>query len=233
MNMSAPSPEPVVPRYMNLEEWVTLPGDRALRSALAKADSVDDPSVLDYQKNKLDTALSFVKEFHTAVDAGANYGIVSFNLNNKFSKVYAFEIETSVRECLKKNVGKFQLKNVVVCDCGLSDKEESVALTYEKTSFGTHVNRTKSGDFVCNTLDSFDLTDISFIKIDCEGYEPFILAGAEKTIKKYLPVIFMEDKGHSKRYYGTEGNLAVELLLSWGYKIAQQWPKDCVMIYAE
>ena len=71
--MSAPSPEPVVPRYMNLEEWVTLPGDRALRSALAKADSVDDPSVLDYQKNKLDTALSFVKEFHTAVDAGANY----------------------------------------------------------------------------------------------------------------------------------------------------------------
>ena len=40
-------------------------------------------------------------------------------------------------------------------------------------------------------------------------------------------------KNYSKRYYGTEGNLAVELLLRWGYKIAQQWPKDCVMIYGE
>ena len=69
--------------------------------------------------------------------------------------------------------------------------------------------------------------------MDCEGYEPFILSGAEITIKKHRPVIFMEEKNYSKRYYGTEGNLAVELLLSWGYKIAQQWPKDCVMIYGE
>jgi hypothetical protein len=84
---------------------------------------------------------------------------------------------------------------------------------------------------VCKTLDSFSLPNVSFIKIDCEGYEPFILAGAEQTIKKCRPVILMENKNYSKKYYGTEGNLAVDLLLSWGYKIAQQWPKDCVMIY--
>jgi len=218
---------------MNLEEWITLPGDKALRSALAKADSVDNPTVLDYQKNKLNTALSYVKEFNTAIDAGANYGIMSYNLSNKFLKVYAFEVETSVRECLQKNVEKFNLKNVLVCECGLSDKEESVALNYLKNTFGTYVDRTKSGNFVCKPLDSFNLSDVSFIKMDCEGYEPFILAGAEITIKKYRPVIFMEEKNYSKRYYGTEGNLAVELLLSWGYKMAQQWPKDCVMIYGE
>ena len=220
---------------MNINDWEIVPGDRALRSALAKADIIDDqpPSVTNYQKNKLDIALGFVKNFTTAIDGGANYGIMSYNLNSKFSKIYAFEVDIPVRECLKKNVEKFQLDNVVVCDCGLSDKEELVALNYLKNTFGTYINKEVSGTNICKTLDSFELTEVGFIKLDCEGYEPYILKGAEQTIKKYKPVILMEEKNFSKRYYGEEGNLAVELLLGWGYTMEVSWPKDCVMVYKE
>jgi len=220
---------------MNINNWEIVPGDRALRSALAKADIIDDqpPSVTNYQKNKLDIALGFVKNFTTAIDGGANYGIMSYNLNSKFSKIYAFEVDIPVRECLKKNVEKFQLDNVVVCDCGLSDKEELVALNYLKNTFGTYINKEISGTNICKTLDSFELTEVGFIKLDCEGYEPYILKGAEQTIKKYKPVILMEEKNYSKRYYGEEGNLAVELLLGWGYTMEVSWPKDCVMVYKE
>lgn len=218
---------------MDIEDWVIVPGDKALRSALAKADMINDqtPSVTDYQKTKLDAALGFVKNFTTAIDAGANYGIMSYNLNSKFSKIYAFEVDAPVRECLKKNVEKFQLDNVVICDCGLSDKEEQVSLNYLKNTFGTHVNKEVSGTNICKTLDSFELTEVGFIKLDCEGYEPYILQGAEQTIKKYKPVILMEEKNYSKRYYGEAGNLAVDLLLAWGYTMEISWPKDCVMIY--
>ena len=220
---------------MNINDWEIVPGDRALRSALAKADIIHDqlPSVTNYQKNKLDIALGFVKNFTTAIDGGANYGIMSYNLNSKFSKIYAFEVDIPVRECLKKNVEKFQLDNVVVCDCGLSDKEELVALNYLKNTFGTYINKEVSGTNICKTLDSFELTEVGFIKLDCEGYEPYILKGAEQTIKKYKPVILMEEKNFSKRYYGEEGNLAVELLLGWGYTMEVSWPKDCVMVYKE
>ena len=218
---------------MNIEDWIIVPGDKALKSALAKADSIDNqpPTVTNYQKTKLDAALGFVKNFTTAIDAGANYGIMSYNLNSKFSKIYAFEVDTPVRECLKKNVEKFQLANVVVCDCGLSDKEEQVSLTYKKNTFGTHINKEVAGTHICRTLDSLELTEVGFIKLDCEGYEPYILQGAEQTIKKYKPVILMEEKNYSKRYYGEEGNLAVDLLLAWGYTMEVSWPKDCVMIY--
>ena len=218
---------------MNINDWEIVPGDRALRSALAKADIIHDqlPSVTNYQKNKLDIALGFVKNFTTAIDGGANYGIMSYNLNSKFSKIYAFEVDIPVRECLKKNVEKFQLDNVVVCDCGLSDKEELVALNYLKNTFGTYINKEVSGTNICKTLDSFELTEVGFIKLDCEGYEPYILRGAEKTIKKYKPVILMEEKNYSKRYYGEEGNLAVDILLEWGYTMEVSWPKDCIMIY--
>ena len=218
---------------MTTKNWTVIPGDCALRSALARADSIDNqpPTVTDYQKNKLDIALGFVKNFTTAIDGGANYGIMSYNLNSRFSKIYAFEVDTPVRECLKKNVETFQLDNVVVCDCGLSDKEELVSLNYLKNTFGTHINKQVAGTHICKTLDSFELTDVGFIKLDCEGYEPYILRGAEQTIKKYKPVILMEEKNYSGKYYGEEGNLAVDLLLSWGYTMEVSWPKDCVMIY--
>ena len=218
---------------MKIEDWIVIPGDKAIRSALKKADiNIDrEPCVLDYQKSKLDSALGFVNNFTTAIDAGANYGIMSYNLNSKFSKIYAFEVDTPVRDCLIKNVEKFQLDNVVVCDCGLSDKEELVSLTHKKTTFGTHINKEVAGTHICKTLDSFELTEVGFIKLDCEGYEPYILKGAEQTIKKYRPVILMEEKNYSKRYYGEEGNLAVDLLLSWGYTLEVSWPKDGVMIY--
>ena len=218
---------------MKIEDWIVVPGDRALKFALARADSIDNqpPTVTDYQRGKLNIALGFVKNFTTAIDAGANYGIMSANLNSKFSKIYAFEVDTPVRDCLKKNVEKFQLNNVVVCDSGLSDKEELVSLNYLKNTFGTHINKAVSGTHSCKTLDSFELTEVGFIILDCEGYEPYILKGAEQTIKKYKPVILMEEKNYSKRYYGEEGNLAVELLLGWGYTMEVSWPKDCVMIY--
>jgi len=220
---------------MNIDDWEIIPGDSALRAALKKADPINGraSTVVDYQVNKLEAALRYVKNHSVAIDAGANYGIMSYNLNDKFSKIYAFEVDTPVRECLKKNVVKFQLDNVVVCDCGLSDKEELVSLNYLKNTFGTHVNKEVSGTNICKTLDSFELTEVGFIKLDCEGYEPYILRGAENTIKKYKPVILMEEKNYSSRYYGEEGNLAVELLLAWGYTMEVSWPKDCVMVYRD
>jgi FkbM family methyltransferase len=219
---------------MNIEDWIIVPGDKALRSALAKEKKRrqdDSITILDYQKNNLNEALTYVENFNVAIDAGANYGLMSYSLNEKFSRIHAFEVDTRVRDCLKQNIDKFNLDRVTVYDCGLSDKEETVSLTYRKNTFGTSVNKSQDGEFLCKTIDSFNFQDMNFIKIDCEGYEPYILRGAEQTIKKYKPVILMEDKNYSGRYYGEEGNLAVDLLLDWGYTMAVSWPKDCVMIY--
>lgn len=219
---------------MNLDDWSVIPGDKALKSALEKEkrqQNNQNLTILDYQRKNLDAALKFVKNFTTAIDAGANYGIMSYNLNKLFNSVHAFEIEPQVRDCLKQNVEKFKLDKVQVHECGLSDKVESVSLNYLKNTFGTYVNKKTPGGFRCDTIDNFNFQDVGFLKLDCEGYEPYILKGAEITIKKYRPVILMEEKNLSRKYYNTEGNLAVELLFEWGYTKEITWPKDCVMVY--
>jgi len=216
-----------------IDNWSVVLGDRALHSALNKERSRQNNqtvNITDYQKKNLLEALEFVKIFNLAIDAGANYGLMSFNLNERFNEVHSFEVDDNVRNCFKENVHKFNLNRITVHDCGLSDKEELVSLTYNKNTFGTSINKLKEGSFVCRTIDSFNFQDLNFLKIDCEGYEPFIIRGGENTIKKFRPVILMEDKNLSRRYYGTEGNLSVDILKSWGYSIKIGYSKECILV---
>ena len=64
-------------------------------------------------------------------------------------------------------------------------------------------------------LDIYEFTEVDLIKIDVEGFEAHVLKGAEKTIKKWKPLIVIEQLGHENRYGEINYN-ALELLFSWG-----------------
>jgi FkbM family methyltransferase len=215
-----------------LENWSQLDGDNQLQRAVKKINKDIDCTltILDYQKDYLDKALSFVKNFRTAIDAGAHYGVLSYHLNNSFSKVHSFEIYPAVRDCLKENVKKFNLSNIVIHDYGLGEVEKLVSLDLERGTFGIHIDPNMSlGNIPITTIDKLNLKNLDFIKIDCEGYEPFILEGGEKTIKMCSPVILMERKGHTERW-GLDKYEPVNILKNWGYQEVVSYKKDCIMV---
>lgn len=198
-------------------EWNVIPGDSTLKRAFEKANIAN---ILDYQKDQLDTALSYCKHFRHGIDVGANYGIMSANMSKVFSKVSSFEIVPQVNECFKKNMIKFNLQNVDVYDCGLGDKNNIVSINFNpKSTFSTHIdnNLQDSNTVEIATLDSFNFVDVDFIKIDAEGFEPFIIRGGLKTIVKYKPVILYERKGHEKRY-NFEKTAVLDILRQYGYE---------------
>lgn len=217
-----------------LENWSVVENDNALAKAIQKQNKwsrTTVSNVLDYQRQHIITAMNFCKNFDTAIDAGANYGLMSYHISQKFKAVHAFEIDDSVRKCLQENVKKFNMTNVRIYDCGLGHVEESVDLVYQKNSFATRIDpEKKHGKFLVKSIDSFNFKNCNLIKIDCEGYEPFILLGGENTIKTYKPVILMEDKNLSESY-GAPGQRSVQLLESWGYKKSHSFKKDCIMTY--
>lgn len=63
--------------------------------------------------------------------------------------------------------------------------------TYEEWGFN-HKLDVGQGDIEIRTLDSFDLDDVAFIKVDVEGMEPDVLAGGIATIRRCRPVIYAE-----------------------------------------
>lgn len=218
-----------------VDDWCVYENDGTLKDAVhlhGKRTNNPNATVLDYQKPLLDQALSYVKKWDTAIDGGAHYGLMSYHLNKLFKSVHSFEIDNNTRECLKENCKRFNLTNVKVYDFGLGETEKRVNILSPKNkSFSTHIDPSSlNGNYLIKSIDSLNFESLDFIKLDCEGYETFILTGGIETIKKFKPVIMMERKNHSLRW-GLDKFAPTRVLEAVGYKEVVSYGKDCIATY--
>ena len=179
-----------------------------------------------YQAHKLLAALEYLEGCRTALDIGGHCGLWSKELVKVFDHIHAFEPIAEHRECFLKNVeGKFTLHPVA-----LGDRVGSVSLhTREGQSGDSWIDG--EGDIPLTTLDSFDIKDVDFIKLDCEGYEYFALKGGEKLIKEYRPIIIVEQKPNHGEKFGISDTEAVEYLKTFGYKVMQEISGDYILCH--
>ena len=133
-----------------------------------------------------DTALNYVSKWRVCLDIGSNIGQWTRPLAKKFQSVICFEPNPNFRECFKRNISE---NNVVLWPYGLSDDEHKASQDFNST-----VLSREDGDIDCRTLDSFGLTNVDFVKIDVDGFEVPLLAGARKTLTQNNPVVNIEMK---------------------------------------
>lgn len=192
-----------------------------------------------YQIRKLREALTAVQQFRTAIDIGAHVGLWSMHLAKRFFEVQAFEPVAAFRECFVKNVTG---ENIVLHDCALGNREGRAVMNIPLLnggidSGGTHVKDAApvgaTEDTVpMRTLDSFEIDEVDFIKLDCEGYEHHVLAGAVDTIARCRPAIIVEQKPHKLGpNFGIAGTPAVDLLQSIGMRINRVMSGDYILIW--
>jgi len=215
---------------MIYQNWKILDGDNSFPMSVKRLRKSGKPGdILLYQKDNLDRALTLVKDWTLAIDGGANYGLMSYHMNSRFDQVLAFEIDDQLRTCLADNMKTFACSKVRIEPYGLGDREKSVDLVKTQKSFGNFVNpATESGKFAVRSIDSYELDTVGFIKLDCEGYEPFIIQGAEHTIKRSWPVILMERKVLVNKFnFGTHAT--EHLLRTWGYNKVIDLGKDIIL----
>ena len=130
------------------------------------------------------------------LDIGANIGITSIYLINKFpnAKIFSFEPLLENYDILKKNTENY--KNIKVFNFGLGKKNETldIFLSDDSENFGggsffPEVGGTSNRKVKCeikniqDTLLELDVKEIDLIKIDTEGAEFDILTSLSK---KYL-----------------------------------------------
>jgi len=145
------------------------------------------------QQAQRDASLKYVKQWRVCLDIGANVGEWARPLAKRFDKVICFEPNPNFRECFNRNITE---SNVTLYPYGLSTH----AHTAEQGTNHTHLNyvvgdtKPREGDIECRSLDSFDLTDVDYIKIDVDGFEIPVLQGAQETLKRNNPVINIEMK---------------------------------------
>jgi FkbM family methyltransferase len=212
-------------------DWWFPDNEKNLPSWLKKAKKNKLAAILNgreaYQGKKQVAAMAACKQFRNAIDVGGHVGLWSFNLSHKFKHVDAFEPVQAHRDCFSKNVLATR-PNVTLHACALGSCEGSVSMFTEKSSSGdTRV--AGEGDIPMKTLDSFNLTDVDLIKIDCEGYELFVIKGGIETIRRCKPTVIVEQKpGHGK-VYGLSDTAAIPFLKGMGYTLRKEIAGDFIL----
>ena len=157
---------------------------------------------------ELDLLHLLVKPGDRAVDVGGNRGVYAYKLWKLGCRVEVFEPNPVCcgvlaswlrgRErvrlhpvALSSSEGQAELH--IPVDAAGIEHDASASLEHEFDGFR---NQTVS----VRTLDSFGYEDAAFIKIDVEGHEQSVLAGAERTLETSAPALLVEvEQRHNKQ----------------------------------
>lgn len=147
----------------------------------------------------LDNYINSTKNF---IDIGAHVGTYSYIIGKKANHTFAFECNPKVFCYLAANIALHELEDKVTpFSYALGNNNNSELDYYIRSTDGggngfkflnDNDHNLKKLKIKVRTLDSFNLTNIGFIKIDVEGFEKEVLEGALETIKKnnYPPILF-------------------------------------------
>ena len=167
----------------------------------------------EYSELELKTILKFINEGDVVFDIGSNIGCFSVPIAKKVGsngKVFSFEPQPFINKLLKKNIQENGLNNVKVMSEGLGAKNEILELddfdystvgNFGGVSFSGRNNQkyvkkktNKKYGIRFMTLDRFiDIEQCNFLKIDVELMEINVLKGAKNFIKKFRPIIWIEN----------------------------------------
>ena len=189
-----------------------------------------------YEKVYINWALdNFVKPDKNIVDIGAHIGWYTVNFAKKCNHVYSFECSPKSFNYLCANIALNNIDyKVTKYNCALSNSEGLTKYYIRDPNDGggngiskfeyDNIHKTPSIDVSKKTLDSFELKNVNFIKIDVEGHEKEVLEGCVETIKNndYPKILFESWDEHQEKNGYPAIKLKEELfnfLYELGYKI--------------
>jgi len=133
----------------------------------------------------------------TVLDVGSYIGTHTIELSKLAKKVYSFEPVPLISACVEKTIKSMNITNVIHKNvgCGREKGSDFIHTNYNgNSSLGGIRDHLFNQKFACEIvkLDDIIHEKIKLIKIDVEGSEWEVLAGAIGIIEEYKPIIILE-----------------------------------------
>ncbi len=178
------------------------------------------------EKDEMDLLKSRIKKDWTVFDIGANFGRYTVHFSKLAKEVHAFEPIPSIFSRLKENIELNSCKNAVL-NMEAVGKENGKTVLYIPADLGPSYASDKiyGKKITANivTLDSYvkenNITRVDLIKADIEGGELNVLLGAEETLDRFHPDLFIEVYADHTRRFGYEPKDIFEFLKGKRYNI--------------
>ena len=200
-------------------KYLTIYGNKPTLYLASKFSELDKSIMINKNFYLLDWVEPAVKDGSIIIDVGANTGVFGIGVSNMFPKncLYLFELHPDLTLKLSENVNinknqNIKIINKAVCDIDGSEDFYAINLKEEFNNGLSSLNKNAVNDLITKKieietlkLDTFvrDLNlseneKISLIKIDVQGAEHRVLAGAKEVIKIHRPIIIFE---HEDKFY--------------------------------
>lgn len=179
----------------------------------------------EYSESEVAVFRAALQAGQTALDVGANIGahtLALARLVGPTGRVLAFEPQRMAYYSLCGNVAQNNLEQVVCHQAavGATAGKVNVPLldSRREQNFGALDLTQDFANAVTHSaaavrIDDLELSACHFIKIDVEGMERQVLEGAVETIRRYKPLLYVEDDR------ATKSSALRELLDSLGYEM--------------
>ena len=160
------------------------------------------------------------------LDIGAHTGTYSISLSDKFNHVYCFEPQKSTFYALCGSVALSNISNITCYQSGLGSPEQVGKLSLKVISNdggGSSLHATsnilREEEIEVRTLDSFNIENIGFIKMDVEDNELYVLKGSIETLEKsnYPPILFESNRENEDLFSFFKSTLGYNITSINGY----------------
>lgn len=163
-----------------------------------------------------------VSESGTAIDVGAQFGVLSCAMAKKFDKVVSFEpnfesfkvlvLNTLIRPNITPiNMCAYDAKTYLSLS---RPEEQDIEIPRDEFGHLDFVNTNNVGSYSFSEdgtglngvpsirIDDLNLDRVSFIKVDAQGADGRVIVGAQATIEKHRPIVVFEWEKHLSANYG-------------------------------
>jgi FkbM family methyltransferase len=181
--------------------------------------------------------LSLLRRGDFVVDIGANtghYSLLFSNLVGARGRVDAFEpAPPTFAELVTRVRRSPRSSHLVLNNCALADEERTAELylpgddhgqaALARHRFGSWTADVPVQTYSCRvtTLDAYmasqAVSSLDFVKCDVEGAELLVLRGASETIRRFVPLLFVEISPHWTADFSYQPADVVRLAESFGY----------------
>ena len=199
-------------RHRLMRWWMMLTGENPVQlvrirdDAFGYADMADGFLRLivienDFEHDFFGVADALLKSGGVFLDAGANYGLLSFGLAAKYRDTvsfHLFEPNPTLVRVINRSLAIYPDMRCKVNEVALADREGAVRFLFDDRQSGaSHIADDSPNEAKATTIDHYlqeeTIARVDLLKLDVEGFELVALRGARRSLEtKVIRAVYFE-----------------------------------------
>jgi FkbM family methyltransferase len=182
-----------------------------------------------YQSTNWSFAQLLIDDWTRALDVGTNNACNAIHYAKRFNHVDCFEPTPLAQQLWTNTVRDNAVANVTLHTVAVGEIAKTAEMLAHPKNGGHNHIRATSRDTIKDIytvqvvpLDSFNFVNVGFIKVDVEGYEKFVLEGAQQLIQQSRPTIQLEIVSPQCRKFNYKAEDMIQWIRSWDYTVVSK-----------